>query len=227
MLHKKFFIDADIVLQGEGQLAGVPHLLLRTTGCNLKCPWCDTPYSSLKPERPTMSLEDALRILRQNPQIKNVMLTGGNPSIVKELPQICEVLSEWHITLEDNGTIYRENLKVDLVSLSPKLSNSIPEGRHRETHIKFIANWNAYEKWITNYNYQLKFVIQNELDILEALRIINYISADKSKVYFMPEGRTREELAQRRVWLAENCISLGVNYTDRLHIIIYGDKRGV
>ncbi len=229
----KIFVEIAPVIQGEGMLVGVPHLMVRTTGCNLRCEWCDTPYTSIKPEKGIYDLTDVEEALKKFPQIRHTFLTGGNPTMYRKL--FLETIAllkkyEHHITVEDNGTIFIPNAGVDLMSISPKMANSIPSvefigEKLRKRHIDIISNYEPYRQWIRDSNYQLKFVIQSDNDIDDALRLVDAIGADRRKVYFMPEGVTNEELTPRRQWLAQSCISLGVNYTDRLHVIIFGNTR--
>jgi 7-carboxy-7-deazaguanine synthase len=99
------------------------------------------------------------------------------------------------------------------------------------------ANKKQHEKWRTNYDamkqlldyhdfHQLKPVISNQTDLDEFKKIQKILSVKNEDVYLMPEGLNREQLTRRRQWLSEICVKEGYNFTDRLHIITYGDKRG-
>ena len=117
-------------LQGEGQLAGVPSVFVRTSGCNLRCNWCDTPYASWAPEGRTMTVGEIVTAVRQFPA-RHVVLTGGEPMIA---PGIRELAAEfrrlsYHITIETAATIAPAGIACDLASLSPKLRNSTPDAR--------------------------------------------------------------------------------------------------
>lgn len=130
-------------IQGEGKLAGIPVLFLRTSGCNLRCSWqlpdgqisiCDTPYSSFYTESMlTLEVEKIAAILRHNQQnISHLVISGGEPMLQHmELLKLIRLLKEefpWHISIESNATIYSPELAevVDFFSLSPKLPNSAP-----------------------------------------------------------------------------------------------------
>jgi organic radical activating enzyme len=76
-------------------------------------------------------------------------------------------------------------------------------------------------------DYQLKPVISNEQDLNEVEDLQNILDIPNDKVWLMPEGLVEEQLNERRRWLMELCTNYGYNYTDRLHIIAYGDTRGV
>lgn len=221
-------------IQGEGSRAGVPSILIRTLGCNLRCQWCDTPYTSWELEKGSFLLSDLSTILDANAQIEEVILTGGEPTICPDLETIINTCTEKgkKITLETNGTrLIPEHLmrKIDLVSLSPKLSNSTPENlkiahRHDNDRIHF----GILRQWISKAaNYQLKFVVKSLQDMEEIRTIITHLSPSKRNIYLMPEGRTETELEKKRQWLADLCIREGLCYGERLHIVIYGDKRGV
>ena len=80
-------------IQGEGLLAGVPSIFIRTSGCNLRCHWCDTPYASWKPEGPEMSVEEILKKLTEW-NCDHVVLTGGEPMITPDLPELATVLKK-------------------------------------------------------------------------------------------------------------------------------------
>jgi len=221
-------------IQGEGSRAGVPSILIRTLGCNLRCSWCDTPYTSWKPEKGNRTIEELYRTLDNHPQIEEVIITGGEPSICPDLDEIIQCCTDKRkrITLETNGTrLINEKLMkmIDLVSLSPKLSNSTPNGSEwTARHDKERIQPDILRQWIKQaVNYQLKFVVADPQDLDEILRLTEVLDSDNRNIYLMPEGRTEQELQHRRKWLAECCIQKGFCYGERLHIVIYGDKRGV
>ena len=210
-------------IQGEGRLIGTPSTFIRTSYCNLRCDWCDTPYTSWQPEDKEESVDDLVDYVKSR-KIPHVVITGGEPTIQKELGELCERLEDYHITIETNGTIYTPY--GDLISLSPKLSNSTPMSIKKENHERQRINLPVLERFVERGDYQLKYVISNDFDIKEALELTDRIKGDRDKVYFMPEGRNEEELKEKQVWLAERCLDLGVKYSPRLHINIWGDKRG-
>lgn len=241
------------VIQGEGRSTGVPMILIRIAGCNLNCMFsesiCDASETSWLHNNTTAkkwSLNEITEVLKSNPHIHRVMITGGQPTLNKSLFQsVLQVCREQYklVEIEDNGTTYIEGLNgddINLVSMSPKLRNSIPvpgvfvEILGRETteadakfHLKNYRNVESMKKWVKNFDYQLKFVISNDGQIEEALALVKELDANIENVYFMPEGMTKQQLEGRRKWLYETCLRLGVNYTDRLHILVYNDKKGV
>jgi len=113
-------------IQGEGMLAGVPSVFVRTSGCNLRCTWCDTPYASWKPEGDDLPLDAILSDVRLR-RATHVVVTGGEPMIQDEIVRLTERLKELglHITIETAGTVYQPVI-CDLMSISPKLANSTP-----------------------------------------------------------------------------------------------------
>src|SRR5215469_9962101 len=70
-------------LQGEGSLVGVPSVFVRTSGCNLRCVWCDTPYTSWHPEGEERTLPSIVAEVEQYPA-RHVVVTGGEPMIAPE-----------------------------------------------------------------------------------------------------------------------------------------------
>lgn len=221
-------------LQGEGSRAGTPSILVRTLGCNLRCAWCDTPYTSWQLERGKYTVEDVRSLLDMHPQIGEVILTGGEPTLCPDLGALIGLCQkeEKKITLETNGTrlIAEELMRaIDLVSLSPKLSNSSPDDKTtRLRHDTDRIHLPVIRQWIESaVDYQLKFVVSSPEDIQEIRTLIKELDIPTKNIYLMPEGRTQEELQQKRLWLADLCIREGFHYCERLHIIIYGDKRGV
>ena len=115
-------------IQGEGSLVGVPSFFIRTSGCNLRCSWCDTPYTSWAPEGVDLSIDQILNEARAHPA-RYAVVTGGEPMIAPEVLPLTARLrgAGFHITIETAGTVFRP-VACDLMSISPKLANSTPEG---------------------------------------------------------------------------------------------------
>src|SRR4051812_46000921 len=131
-------------IQGEGKLVGVPSVFVRASGCNLRCTWCDTPYASWDPEGDDVSVDEIVRRVRAY-GAKHVVATGGEPMIMPDVEALCAALKDGghHITIETAATVWRP-VKLDLASLSPKLSNSTPwqreGGRFAQVHEKQRLN---------------------------------------------------------------------------------------
>ena len=122
-------------LQGEGSLVGVPSVFIRTSGCNLRCSWCDTPYTSWQPEGVEVTLDQILAQVHTHP-CGHVVVTGGEPMIAPEVVALTERLREagLHITIETAGTVFKP-VACHLMSISPKLANSTPEGQIGRAHV--------------------------------------------------------------------------------------------
>jgi len=116
-------------IQGEGKLTGVPSVFVRASGCNLRCVWCDTPYTSWSPEGVDVSVPEIVRRAGEFPT-SHIVLTGGEPTIMPDFSELCAALKakDYHITVETAATVFAEGA-VDLASLSPKLSSSTPHDR--------------------------------------------------------------------------------------------------
>jgi 7-carboxy-7-deazaguanine synthase len=234
-------------LQGEGKLTGVPHILVRVTGCRLRCQFsnsfCDTPYSSWGPEKGKFTYDDIDQFYRDNSHIRHTMITGGGPTLHRELlVDLCNLAKIHHhyVTIETEGS-ESVSTQADLISLSPKLSNSTPRPgtwmpylnrevteKDKEKHEKWRCNYEAMKMLLDLHpDYQLKPVISNEKDLEEVKELQDELGVPNRKVYLMPEGIEPKQLNERRKWLMELCTKEGYNFTDRLHIITYGDIRGV
>src|SRR6266700_3033332 len=144
-------------IQGEGSLAGVPSFFIRTSGCNLRCGWCDTPYTSWMPEGTDLTLDQILHEVKAHPA-RHVVVTGGEPMIAPEIVPLTERLRDrgLHITIETAGTVFHP-VACDLMSISPKLSNSTPAdprwaGRHDRLRIQPAT----LAQLMARYQYQLK-----------------------------------------------------------------------
>jgi 7-carboxy-7-deazaguanine synthase len=117
------------------------------------------------------------------------------------------------------------------MSISPKLANSTPydreEGKFAAQHEQLRYQPEVLKQLIAEYDYQLKFVISSVDDVREAREMVGEIGAQREKVFLMPEGTTREVLSERAEWLVNVCKDFGYRYCPRLHIDIWGAKRGV
>jgi 7-carboxy-7-deazaguanine synthase len=219
-------------IQGEGRLSGVPSLFIRTSGCNLRCVWCDTPYTSWSPDGKEMSLDEILHAIESYP-LDHVVLTGGEPLLSHEIEELSVTLKTAgaHLTIETAATIFKP-VSCDLVSMSPKLSNSTPwqkqNGRFAAMHDQHRLNYNVVQQFIDSYDYQLKFVVDREQDFAEVRQIVDALmNVDTSRVLIMAQARNRRQLHQKSRWIVELCKKFGYGYSPRLHIELYGNRRGV
>lgn len=219
-------------IQGEGRLSGVPSVFIRTSGCNLRCVWCDTPYTSWSPDGKEMSLDEILNAVESYP-LSHVVLTGGEPLLSHEIEELSVTLKTAgaHVTIETAATIFKP-VSCDLVSMSPKLSNSTPwqkqNGRFAAMHDQHRLNYNVVQRFIDRYDYQLKFVVDREQDFAEVRQIVDALkNVDISRVLIMAQARNRRQLHQKSRWIVELCKKFGYGYSPRLHIELYGNRRGV
>jgi 7-carboxy-7-deazaguanine synthase len=216
-------------IQGEGEFAGMPSVFVRTTGCNLRCWFCDTPYTSWQPEGPRRDWQDVLHDVLQM-EYPHVVLTGGEPLLQPEIVPLSQALraAGRFVTVETAGTVFRP-IEVDLMSISPKLSNSMPREatRWRERHERDRLRQDVVARLIEATAYQLKFVIDAPADldeVVEYLRGLPQVTADR--VWLMPQGVSAEELAVRTEWLAPAAERLGFQLSPRRHIELFGHVRG-
>ena len=220
-------------IQGEGGLTGVPSVFIRTSGCNLRCGWCDTPYASWEPEGVEMSLDDILKKVQEH-RVPHCVVTGGEPMIAKEVKGLCERLKKLgrHITIETAGTVAPENIACDLASLSPKLSNSVPskEGADswHERHEKTRLQPEVLREWVSQYEYQFKFVVTSVNDLEEIKTLLRDIEhpVPSEKVMLMAEGVDCQTIRGRDQTLIDICKQEGYRYCNRLQIELFGDARG-
>jgi 7-carboxy-7-deazaguanine synthase len=219
-------------IQGEGKLAGLPSVFVRASGCNLRCTWCDTPYASWEPEGRDLPVEEIVRRVRDYPR-PYVVVTGGEPLIMPDIVELCAKLKDagLHVTVETAATVFKP-IQVDLISLSPKLSNSTPRdregGRFAAAHERQRINLDAIQEFINlGADLQIKFVVSSEADVDEAQQILAQLDGwEPPDVLLMPEGITAADLESRAGWIIEVCKREGFRYCPRLHIALFGNKRG-
>jgi 7-carboxy-7-deazaguanine synthase len=218
-------------LQGEGRLTGVESAFVRTSGCNLRCGYCDTPYASWTPEGEDLSVGDILARVDAL-GCSHVVVTGGEPMLFAELIPLCAALRERqrHVTIETAGTLYLP-VACDLMSISPKLSNSTPppDGDPRWTRRHELSRRvpDVVRRLMAEYDYQLKFVIDTPGDCEEVEQYLAALPvADRSRVMLMPQGIDRAELAAKAEWLQPYCEQHRLTYCPRQHIEWFGSRRG-
>lgn len=235
-------------IQGEGKSIGVPSVFVRTSLCNLHCIWCDTDYTwnwtgtrfrHVNDGRPGYrkfekddwiahcSPEDVAATVAGYP-CKNVILTGGEPLL--QQPALTALMAalrsrarDYRFETETNGTLIPTSdfdAAIDQYNVSPKLENSNNPRRLREkpAALRFFAR---------SPKANFKFVVADREDLGEVTRLLEACAIAPEKVWLMPEGTSASVLAVRREWLVEVCKQYGFRFSDRLHIQIWGAKKGV
>lgn len=237
-------------IQGEGRLTGTDSIFVRTSGCNLRCGYCDTPYASWTPEGEELSVATILgrvdRLRESDPpvfldesaptrpatEVRHVVLTGGEPMLVAELIPLAASLHSkgWHITIETSGTLYLP-VACDLMSISPKLSNSAPspefDSQWTWRHTRNRHAPDVIRQLSTEYDYQLKFVIDQIEDCREVeTYLAEFPEIEHSRVMLMPQGTDAQSAVEKSVWLEPYCIERGFHFCPRRQIEWFGAERG-
>jgi 7-carboxy-7-deazaguanine synthase len=231
--------------QGEGLLTGTPSVFVRASGCNLRCWFCDTPYTSWQPEGEDLSVDEIMRQVNaerlvneaangknHDRAVRHAVLTGGEPMLFAEMIPLTRRLREqgFHITIETAGTLYLP-VECDLMSISPKLSNSTPSAeRDRRWHRRHEQSRHVPDvvhRLLAEYPYQLKFVIDAPADCDEVERYLGeFPEVDRTRVLLMPQGTDIESLVARTAWLEPSAQARGFRFCPRRHIEWYGHVRG-
>ena len=217
-------------IQGEGASIGYPSTFVRLAICNLRCTWCDTAYTwdwsryNREEQVLPMSPQAVFEAVRALPP-RRVVITGGEPLLQRrQLVPLLALLNEagYHVEVETNGTVAPAEAAplIHQFNVSPKLAHSGNEGlaRIRQDALRWFG---GDERAV------FKFVVQDQADLAEVESLRETLGIPSARVSLMPEGRTAEELRQRSPWLAEVCTQRGYRFSTRLHILIWGDKRGV
>ena len=245
-------VELYTAVQSEGSRAGMPTIVIRTTGCTHRCwfgegGWCDSWYTSIHPEKGKYDFNSIIEIYNKNPHIREMMLTGGSPTmhpaLVNELTHFA-----WQkgifITIETEGSHFIEtDYPIDLISLSPKFTNSVPkigiltpqgkevDQKMIDQHNKLRLNKEAIRSMIDNHHdYHFKPVC-NPIEMpevwneIEAFRI--ELDIPKYKTWIMPPGDSREELIRVYPMVMDFCRDNGYNFTGREHIIAFDQLREV
>jgi len=214
--------------QGEGQYAGTPSVFVRTTGCNLRCRFCDTRYTSWEPEGSQRRWTDVLaEVLRD--ECEHVVVTGGEPLLQRDIVPFTRALGEAgrFVTIETAGTLDRP-VHADLMSISPKRGNSTPDDKFwRERHERRRDVPEVVARLIGSYRFQFKFVIDSPSDIDDVETYLQrFPTVDRENVFLMPQAVTTEDLHDKTNWIQAAAAKRGYRVSPRLHIELYGNVRG-
>jgi len=200
-------------IQGEGKWMGLPNIFIRTTGCNLRCCFCDTTYAYDEGEE--MSVETIVKDIQKYP-CKYVCITGGEPLIQDETDKLIDILlrENYIICLETNGSIEIKNIvrkKALLISLDIKCPSSTMHEKMNFNNISLITS-----------NDQLKFILQDRIDYEYAKKIIKKYKP-LGTIFFQPVwGINLKELSS---WILHDGLDVRVGL--QMHKIIWGDIKGV
>jgi len=214
-------------IQGEGFLTGTPSVFVRASGCNLRCRFCDTPFASWSPEGGHLSVEAILARVEELGET-HVILTGGEPMLFGESVELTMALRHLgrYVTVETAGTRYLP-VACDLMSISPKLSNSTPTARQgRGWALKHERRRHAPEvvgRLVAEYPYQLKFVVESLADCREVEEYLAGVpEIDRGRVMLMPMGTEPAALAETGEWLEPYCAEHHLRYCPRRHVEWFG-----
>jgi 7-carboxy-7-deazaguanine synthase len=218
-------------VQGEGLLTGVPSVFVRTSGCNLRCWFCDTPFTSWQPEGNDMSTDEIVAQVEEW-DCQHVVVTGGEPMLWAELIPLCERLRAIgrRITIETAGTLYLP-VVCDLMSISPKFASSAPLAEDyphwSRRHERERQRPDVVRQLIAEHRYQLKFVVDKPVDLAELSGYLaDFLEVARDRVLLMPQGTDQEQLADRAEWLRPFCEVHGLVFCPRKQIEWFGPVRG-
>lgn len=220
-------------LQGEGTLTGVPSWFLRTAGCNLRCRWCDSAYAWLRSGGRERDIAGLVAEALAQPT-RFCVLTGGEPLLAEGIHDLAGrlVAAGRHVTIETAATVPPRGIACSLASLSPKLANSTPgsdaSAARRRRHEARRLRLDVIREWLAGYDCQLKFVIASAGDIAEVAALLAALERPVApeRVLLMPEGGDAASLARVAGTVAAACQERGFRYCDRLHVRLYGNRRG-
>jgi 7-carboxy-7-deazaguanine synthase len=208
-------------LQGEGPAAGTPAHFLRLQGCDVGCAWCDSKYTWDPARGDAIPLDRVWSALAALGRAPLLVVTGGEPLQHDGIATLLEqAVERWsRVEVETSGVLPPPLARPRLFwNVSPKLP-SVTE-RWRDT-------WAHLAAWIAETNATFKIVVAGEADLADALRLVDEHGLPRERVMLMPEGMTDEALRARAAWLGEACKREGLRMSPRLHVWIWGARRGV
>ncbi|MBM4102654.1 MAG: 7-carboxy-7-deazaguanine synthase QueE [Planctomycetes bacterium] len=213
-------------LQGEGQLAGVPSVFIRLAGCPLRCRWCDTPDAQ-SPSAGTKYAKAWLCEQINRYPAGHIVITGGEPMTQPKLPELLKAIRRpgVHITIETAGIMFVGGLPCELMSISPKLSNSTPA--HATVHESIRLNVSVVKDLLKHYPCQLKFVVDSRGDLDEIVRFVGQLPKVRPEsVFLMPQAAERKAYLDKSQWIADYCLNTGFSFGPRLQVMLWPGQRG-
>lgn len=227
-------------LQGEGISQGMPAFFVRLGLCNLDCRWCDTPFTwdwtgkngyaySKQIELKRMSIDDVYERIKTSVPPELVVISGGEPMLQQRSMLVLaqRLIADRHrIEIETNGTVMPMDGWEPLAgthdvhfNVSPKLWSS---GVAWDDAIKVDVLRRLYEMGAT-----FKFVVKAPACIMQVNEVVKEVGVLPQDVYLMPEGRTQPEILGSLRTVFDDCVHYGYNLTPRIHVLAYGNERGV
>lgn len=223
-------------LQGEGILCGTPSVFIRLAGCPLRCRWCDTKYAWDFSTGQECAPTDLVETVRRH-SCGHVVITGGEPMVGADLAAregLAELTQRlrsegMHVTIETAGGLFVPDLACDLMSISPKMANSVPSRLAGDaSHERQRLDVEALAALIQAYPSQLKFVVETAEDVREVRLLVDRLPPVPSdRILLMPQARTRQEFLARAPAIAGWCVETGYRFGHRLQVLLWSDRRGV
>lgn len=231
-------------LQGEGPRLGTPSILVRFQICNLRCTWCDTPYTHTMKSDPIfqtkssgqqkfkrLSLDNLISTINEHQKIRHVILSGGEPTLQNIALIALELHSTHSIEVETNGTQIPHKLHKSFHQSHYALMNwnVSPKGKNAGERLNLEAMRHWAELSTSNCSVNFKFVIRKEHacdDLGEIESIISDTDIPEDKIILMSEGTSAQSQLEN-VWLENICLQRGWKMTPRLHVLTHGSLRGV
>ncbi len=216
-------------LQGEGKLAGAASVFIRLAGCPLRCRWCDTKYAWDASVGRDMTAGQVIAEIDKYPT-RFAVVTGGEPMVNADVGLLVRALHQagYRVTVETAGIEFLADLPVDLMSISPKLSNSTPDSAELAAiHEPKRFRPDVLDRLIAAYDYQLKFVVDTPADFNEIAECLGKLeNINPYKIYLMPQAVTPAEYIEKSRWLADYCLQTGFAYSPRLQVLLWPGQKG-
>lgn len=209
-------------IQGEGATAGLPAIFVRLQGCSVGCAWCDTKYSWDPAAGHEVSLDALLEEVAAYP-CRRVVITGGEPLESAFFIPLAAALADkgFRIEVETSGTLPPPAVAGHDIqwNVSVKLAGS-GVSEVKRVNPEAIRAFLAREAW-------WKFVVTDEGDVAEVLRLAERFALPRERILLQPECLRAEEFVARAPWVAEKCRAHGFRFSPRLHVLLWGARRGV